>query len=115
MGGLAGFAGQNVYSYFDERHTESLKDEGPKMGVVERVMSSKWFPLRKMSDEEYLGILEEKLWKIKAEIAIREEDLAKLKGKGEPNGGVKTGDQENKLKANPESEQQRKKVKRREG
>lgn len=113
MGGLIGYSGQGVYNYYDKQHTASLTpDAPPKPPILDRIMSSKFFPLRKMSDEEYLGILQEKLWKIKAEIAVLDDDLAKLRAE-ESQGVVET--EQKRANEDAESEETRKKAKRREG
>jgi hypothetical protein len=44
------------------------------------ILSSKWSPLRPISDQEYVEILEQKILKIDAEIAIIDDNIALLKG-----------------------------------
>jgi len=40
-------------------------------------------PVRMLKDEEYEGMLREKLFKVQAEIMILEEDIARLRGGSE--------------------------------
>jgi len=52
--------------------------ENATMGVVERMAKSRFNPMRKLSDEEYEGMLREKLIRIEAELQFVDEDIAKL-------------------------------------
>ena len=84
--------GQKAYTWADERHTQqSVRVEEEQRGLTERrdvkegwidkVASMKWTGLTKLSDEEYAGILGEKVLKIEAEVAIIEEEIEKLRRK----------------------------------
>lgn len=42
-------------------------------------LSSKWSPLRKLSDEEYEKIMSEKMLKVEAEIALIDDKIAELR------------------------------------
>ncbi|KAJ4423929.1 hypothetical protein N0V82_001357 [Gnomoniopsis sp. IMI 355080] len=46
-------------------------------------LDSKWSPMKKLTDKEYENILEEKLLRLDAEIAIIDDDVAALKAKME--------------------------------
>lgn len=50
------------------------KPEGEGTGFL----SSKWSPLRKMSDEEYENFMSEKMLKVEAEIALIDDKIAEL-------------------------------------
>lgn len=113
MGGLVGYSGQSVYNYYDKQHTASLAPNAPpESPILERIMNSRFFPLRKVSDDEYLGVLQEKLWKVKAEIAVLDDDLAKLRREESARA---VGTEEKSAKVDAEREEERKKAKMREG
>lgn len=85
VGSLVGFLGQKGYSIMDRRHTESLiapaaaardEDQGP---FWKRAMQSKWSPVKHLSHEEYKKVLEDKLLRVDAEIAVINDDIAALK------------------------------------
>jgi hypothetical protein len=46
--------------------------------LVQRLAESKWIPLRTLSDEEYRGMLGEKLLSVEAEIALLDDKIAEL-------------------------------------
>ena len=43
-------------------------------------MASKWSPMKQLTDQEYENILEERLLRLNAEIAVIDENIASLKG-----------------------------------
>ena len=47
---------------------------------MERLIAMKWSPVTKLSDEQYENMLKEKLVRIEAEIALIDDDVARLKG-----------------------------------
>lgn len=47
-------------------------------GMIARLAKSRYNPMRKLTDTEYLSMLQEKLIRVEAEIAIVDEDIAKL-------------------------------------
>jgi hypothetical protein len=46
--------------------------------LVQRLAESKWIPLRTLSDQEYRGMLGEKLLSVEAEIALLDDKIAEL-------------------------------------
>ncbi|MCJ1431357.1 hypothetical protein MMC27_000708 [Xylographa pallens] len=54
-------------------------DQLPAPSFLQRLASKKWIPMKSLSDVEYEGMLQEKLVKVEAEIAILDEDIAALK------------------------------------
>lgn len=50
----------------------------PSKPILQRLADSKWIPLKTLSDDEYRGILGEKLLSIEAEIAIIDEKIEEL-------------------------------------
>lgn len=57
----------------------SQKFQGREPKERTSIFSSKWSPLKKLSDQEYEKLLEEKILKLDAEIAIINENIAALK------------------------------------
>ncbi|KAJ5760665.1 hypothetical protein N7520_007821 [Penicillium odoratum] len=52
--------------------------QNPSKPFFQRMADSKWIPLRNLSDEEYRGMLSEKLLGIEAEIALLDEKIEDL-------------------------------------
>jgi hypothetical protein len=50
----------------------------PSKPLAQRMAESKWIPLRTLSDEEYRGMLGEKLLSVEAEIALLDDKIAEL-------------------------------------
>ena len=82
MFGLFGAAGQKVFERMDEKHTAEVKRElggEEREGWWKRAMGSKWSPMKVLTDEEYERMLKERLLRAEAEIAVLDEDIARLK------------------------------------
>ncbi|KAA8567939.1 hypothetical protein EYC84_008376 [Monilinia fructicola] len=78
--GAAGYVGQKIYDAVDERKLEEMRlEEGGKKNSEEGWVNSKWVPWKKLTDDEYEGMLKERLLKVDAEIAILDENLDSLK------------------------------------
>ena len=54
-------------------------------------LSSKWSPLRKMSDEEYEGYMSERMLKVEAEIALIDDKIAELRAEERAKQGASDG------------------------
>jgi hypothetical protein len=73
---IFGAAGQALYNRADARN--SLQSASP--GDMKKPWwDSKWSPMRVLSDEEYEGMLREKMLKINAEIALVDESIEALR------------------------------------
>jgi len=85
MFGLFGFIGQRGYNSLDASHTacmgQSLPAE-PVRPLINRIAGSSWSPMKFLSDDDYAILLRERLLKIEAEIALIDNDIWQLKGKG---------------------------------
>ncbi|KAJ8069217.1 hypothetical protein OCU04_002883 [Sclerotinia nivalis] len=78
--GAVGYVGQRIYDAVDERKMEEMRlEEGGKKGNGESWISSKWVPWKKLTDDEYEGMLKERLLKVDAEIAILDDSLRALR------------------------------------
>ena len=88
---IFGYIGQSLYNTIDERNTRKSQQEateGNEAGSLwRRIANSKWSPMKVLTDEEYEKILQEKLLRVRAEIAVLDDDIEKLKaqpvGKGD--------------------------------
>lgn len=75
--GALGLGGQCLVDAVSPRFEEARHGK-PGPSLVDRITSSKWSPMTKLSDEEYERMLKERLVRVEAEIALVEEDMAKL-------------------------------------
>ncbi|MCJ1368064.1 hypothetical protein MMC16_007203 [Acarospora aff. strigata] len=83
MFSLFGFVGQAIFNSLDARQiartSVGLGDSSRPGSFWRRLGESKWTPVKVLSDEEYENMLQEKLLKVIAEIAIIDEKVEKLK------------------------------------
>lgn len=68
----------------DARHTNERQlahddNRTPRKSFWQRVADSKYSPMKVLSDKDYEKVLKEKLIRVEAEIALIDEDIAKLK------------------------------------
>lgn len=82
MFGLFGFAGQKGYNFLDKKNSEEAEEESQmaargekKKNWMEHIADSKWSPMEVLTDERYENMLQEKLLKIEAEIAIIDDKI----------------------------------------
>lgn len=73
---LLGYAGQTAYHAVDNWQMEHA--DMPSKPIVQRLAESKWIPLKSLSDEDYRGVLNEKVLGIEAEISIIDERIHEL-------------------------------------
>lgn len=93
MCGALGGLGQSLYHSLDASHTLEVADDKltPAPSLWHKIADMKWSPMKVLSDDEYESMLREKLLRVDAEIAILDEDLARLKieegslNSGDPN------------------------------
>lgn len=62
--------------------SQKLQSNEPK--EKKSIMASKWSPMRQISDQEYEKILEDKMLRIDAELAILNDNIAALKEQSSP-------------------------------
>jgi hypothetical protein len=74
---MLGGAGQTIHNMADSRHVVKSKSPGEPQ-TRSRWLDSKWSPVKVLSDDEYEGILQEKLLRVKAEIALIDENIVEL-------------------------------------
>jgi hypothetical protein len=79
MGTMLGFTGQSLYNVMDARHTQSVMTGVGKAPWWHRAMNSSWSPVKRLSDDDYAKMLEEKLVRVEADIAILDDEIAKFK------------------------------------
>ncbi|KAE8154651.1 hypothetical protein BDV25DRAFT_147220 [Aspergillus avenaceus] len=73
---LLGYVGQSSYNVIDRWQLEQANM--PSKPIIQRIADSKWIPLKTLSDDDYRGILNEKLLSIEAEMAILDEKIEEL-------------------------------------
>ena len=69
---LLGYLGQGSYNAIDNWQIEQANT--PSKPIIQRIANSKWIPLKSLSDDDYRGLLSEKLLSIEAEMALLDED-----------------------------------------
>jgi hypothetical protein len=85
MFSVFGYAGQSIYNVLDARNTQEQKEKlqnpnkDEKENLLHRIAKSRWSPMKVLSDEEYENMLQEKLLRIEADIALIDENIEKLK------------------------------------
>jgi hypothetical protein len=73
---LLGYIGQSSYNTIDTWQMENAYS--PSKPIIQRMAESKWIPLRSLTDEDYRGMLREKLLGIEAEIALVDDRIQEL-------------------------------------
>lgn len=64
-------SGQAIVNHFSGR--KATKDEDDSW------LRSKWSPLKKLNDQEYVDMMEEKMLRVDADIALIDERIAQLR------------------------------------
>lgn len=82
---LFGFLGQTAYNKYTAR---AENPDELKPGFWKRMSEKKFSPVTVLSDEQYAGILQEKLLKVDAEIAIIDDRIAVLREEQPQQGGA---------------------------
>jgi hypothetical protein len=90
MFSLFGWTGQHGYNYLDARNSSEIQQQAalkakgedkPKETLMYRIAKSKWSPMSVLSDEEYENMMQEKLLRVEAEIAIIDDKIEAFKKK----------------------------------
>ncbi|PYH96203.1 hypothetical protein BO71DRAFT_321445 [Aspergillus ellipticus CBS 707.79] len=74
---LLGYVGQSSYNAIDTWQME--KANTPSKPFLQRMADSKWIPLKSLSDDDFKGMLNEKLLSIEAEIALVDDKIEELR------------------------------------
>lgn len=74
---ILGYLGQSSYNMVDEWQLQ--RDDTPTKPLGQRIMESRWMPLKVLTDEQYREILDEKLLSVEAEIAVVDEKIDELR------------------------------------
>jgi uncharacterized small protein (DUF1192 family) len=84
--GLLGLGGQHAYNTADKKHTQEVVENmtNPQVhdnqpSFVDRVFRSKWNPVKKLNEDEYLEILTNKSLALEAQIALTQDEIDRLK------------------------------------
>jgi hypothetical protein len=73
---LLGYLGQSSWNLVEKWRLERANTSTKP--ILQRIVDSKWVPLRSLSDDDFKNILSEKLLSIDAEIAILDEKIQDL-------------------------------------
>ncbi|KAK1139816.1 hypothetical protein N8T08_011135 [Aspergillus melleus] len=73
---MLGYVGQSSYNAIDTWQMEHANN--PSKPIIQRIADSKWIPLRSLSDDDYRGMLSEKLLSIEAEISLIDDKIEEL-------------------------------------
>lgn len=80
--GLLGLGGQYAYNTADARHTQEVngptQEQDTNSGFWDKALRSQWSPVKRLTDQEYEKMLNEKLLAVDAEIALADEEMVKL-------------------------------------
>ena len=79
MFALFGAAGQAIYNAQDAKRMEEALNPSKKSSWFD----SKWSPVKKLTDTEYAHMLDEKLLRVNAEIALLDESIERLRVESE--------------------------------
>jgi hypothetical protein len=71
---ILGGVGQSIYNLADARHI-AYSNSPAKFETRSRWLDSRWSPVKVLSDDEYEAMLQEKLLRLKAEIALIDENI----------------------------------------
>ena len=100
---IFGYLGQTIFNILDARHTQQMyqaaTEDRDNTSFWRRMANSKYSPMKVLSNEEYEKILQKKLLRVEAEIAVIDDDIEKLKAsssrgklaRSERNGSVTQG------------------------
>ncbi|KAE9983537.1 hypothetical protein BLS_004119 [Venturia inaequalis] len=79
-GTIFGYVGQKGYNSLDRKNTEAITTPiAPKEPLWRRMVNSKYSPMSVLTNKQYEEILQEKLLRVDTEIAIIDDDIAKLR------------------------------------
>jgi hypothetical protein len=70
--GVAAVGGQLVANHFTSRQEKAQDEDDSWLG-------SKWSPLKKLTDEEYISMMDEKILRVDADIALIDDKIAQLR------------------------------------
>lgn len=79
--GFVGLGGQYAYNVADAWHTRGVLEASQitnRPSLLDRAFRSQWNPIKKLSDEEYERLLNDKLLAVEAGLAIANEEIEKL-------------------------------------
>jgi len=79
MFALFGATGQVVYNMADARNSERSQAPEEERDLKNSWLNSKWSPMKVLSDAEYEAMLQEKLLRINAQIALVDENIEALR------------------------------------
>lgn len=82
--GVAAVGGQLVANHFASRQKKAKDEDDSWLG-------SKWSPLKKLTDEEYISMMDEKILRVDADIALIDDKIAQLREQAIVDKGAQDG------------------------
>ena len=77
MFSIFGATGQLAFSKLDAARSQASQE--PSKPLMQRILDSRWMPMRRIPDDEYADRLNEALLKVDAEIAIIDDRIAEIR------------------------------------
>ena len=77
MFSIFGASGQLAFNKIDAARSQASQE--PAKPFMQRVLDSRWMPMRRIPDDEYANRLNEALLRIDAEIAIIDDRIAEIR------------------------------------
>jgi len=79
-----GWAGQHGYNYLDARNSSEIQERAggevkPKENFMQKIAKSKWSPMQVLTDDDYENMMQEKLLRVEAQIAVIDDKIDVLK------------------------------------
>lgn len=81
---LFGWAGQHGYNYLDAKNSSEIQERArgenkPKENFMHKIAKSKWSPMQVLTDDDYENMMQEKLLRVEAQIAVIDDKIDVLK------------------------------------
>ncbi|CAN9257153.1 unnamed protein product [Alternaria alternata] len=85
---LFGWGGQHGYNYLDARNSSELLEQAelrargedkPRENFMQKIAKSKWSPMQVLTDDDYENMMQEKLLRVEAQIAVIDDKIDAFK------------------------------------
>lgn len=78
MFSIFGAGGQGILNMVDDRRSRRLVEDAEDPSRQQTATHYRWSPVKVLSDEEYLAILQEKQLRLDAEVVIIDDEIQRL-------------------------------------
>lgn len=79
MFSLLGAGGQGIVNSVEARRSRETHGDSSEPAEAKPGFIARWSPLKPLSDEKYLAILQDKVLRVDAEVALIDEEVQRLK------------------------------------